>query len=40
MAAALEKWSGALQAILAGETIADYMQRSQPDNGVQIPISA
>ena len=32
MAEALQKWSGALDAIVAGETIADYMQRSQPDN--------
>ena len=40
MAEALQKWSGALDAILAGETIADYMQRSQPDNVVQLPIGA
>ena len=43
MAAALEKWSDALQAILAGESIADYMQRTegqQHGNVVQIPISA
>ncbi len=39
MAEALQKWSGALQAILAGETITDYMQRSQPDNVVQLPVS-
>jgi hypothetical protein len=42
-AAALEKWSGALQAILAGESIAAYMQRlegQQPNNEVQIPVSA
>jgi hypothetical protein len=32
--------TGALQAIWAGESIADYMQRSQPDNVVQIPVRA
>jgi hypothetical protein len=40
MAEALQKWSGALQAILAGETIADYMQPTQPDNVVKLPVSA
>ena len=43
MAAALEKWSDALQAILAGESIAEYMQRTegqQHGNVVPIPIRA
>jgi len=33
MAAALEKWAGALQAVLAGETIAQYLERTQLENG-------
>ena len=37
---AFEKWSDALRTILAGETNADYMQRSQPDNVVRLPVSA
>ena len=40
MAEALQKWSGALRTILEGETIADYVQRSQPENVVQLPASA
>ncbi len=43
MAAAREKWADALQATLAGESIAAYMQRTegqQHGNVVPIPISA
>ncbi len=39
-AEALERWADALRSILAGETIAEYMQRPQPDNVVQLPVSA
>ena len=43
MAEALQKWSGALDAILDGESLDDYMERlknKQPDNVVQLPVSA
>jgi hypothetical protein len=43
MAEALQKWSGALDAILAGESIKEYLDRlknKQPDNVVQLPVSA
>ena len=43
MAEALQKWSGALDAILEGESLDDYMERlknKQPHNVVQIPVRA